>query len=151
VSMWWLFLLYVLHTMGELCLSPIGLSMVSKLAPLRFASLLMGTWFLANAAANKLAGTLSALIPPDGGQFETAKDKVGVDLQGLLNGTAQATTEQIAKLKDLGISTHYPTFMGNDITNLYQFFMVFIVMSGAAALILFVMHRWLMKMMHGVK
>lgn len=151
VSMWWLFLLYVLHTMGELCLSPIGLSMVSKLAPLRFASLLMGTWFLANAAANKLAGTLSALIPPDGGQFATAKEKVGVDLAAILNGTVQATTEQIAQLKELGISTHYPTLLGNDITSLYEFFMVFIIMSGAAAALLFVLHRWLMKMMHGVK
>lgn len=47
VSMWWLFALYVIHTMGELCLSPIGLSMVSKLAPIRLSSLLMGTWFLA--------------------------------------------------------------------------------------------------------
>lgn len=64
VSMWWLVALYIIHTMGELCLSPIGLSMVSKLAPLRLSSLLMGTWFLGNAAANKFAGTLSALIPP---------------------------------------------------------------------------------------
>jgi POT family proton-dependent oligopeptide transporter len=64
ISMWWLVSLYILHTMGELSLSPIGLSMVSKLAPVRFASLLMGTWFLGNAAANKFAGTLSALIPP---------------------------------------------------------------------------------------
>ena len=63
ISMFWLIGLYVIHTMGELCLSPIGLSMVSKLAPVRFSSLLMGTWFLANAAANKFAGTLSALIP----------------------------------------------------------------------------------------
>ncbi|MFM2136244.1 MAG: Di-/tripeptide transporter [Bacteroidota bacterium] len=73
ISMWWLIILYVLHTMGELCLSPIGLSMVSKLAPARFASLLMGTWFLANAAANKLAGTLSALIPPGAGEEATAE------------------------------------------------------------------------------
>ena len=61
--MWWLIGLYVIHTMGELCLSPIGLSMVSKLATKRLSSLMMGTWFLANAAANKFAGTLSALIP----------------------------------------------------------------------------------------
>ena len=52
VSMWWLVSLYIIHSMGELCLSPIGLSMVSKLAPLRLSSLMMGTWFLANAAAN---------------------------------------------------------------------------------------------------
>jgi dipeptide/tripeptide permease len=59
----WLIAAYLLHTWGELALSPIGLSLVTKLAPLKFASLLMGVWFLANAAANKLAGTLSALMP----------------------------------------------------------------------------------------
>jgi len=66
VSMFWLTALYVLHTWGELCLSPIGLSMVAKLAPARFASLLMGVWFLANATANKFAGMLSALYPEPG-------------------------------------------------------------------------------------
>jgi proton-dependent oligopeptide transporter, POT family len=63
VSMIWLTGMYALHTWGELCLSPIGLSLVNKLAPLKFASLLMAVWFLANAAANKLAGILSALYP----------------------------------------------------------------------------------------
>jgi POT family proton-dependent oligopeptide transporter len=72
IAMFWLFALYIVHTMGELCLSPIGLSMVSKLAPLRLSSLLMGTWFLANAAANKFAGTLSALIPPSAGEAGAA-------------------------------------------------------------------------------
>jgi POT family proton-dependent oligopeptide transporter len=113
VSMWWLIALYVIHTMGELCLSPIGLSMVSKLAPLRLSSLLMGTWFLGNAAANKFAGTLSALIPP----AEPAADQV------------------------------WPTMLGYEITNLYQFFMVFIIMTGIAAGILFVLSRALQKMM----
>jgi POT family proton-dependent oligopeptide transporter len=58
--------MYFLHTCGELCLSPIGLSLVNKLAPFKFASLLMAVWFLANAAANKLAGVLSALYPEKG-------------------------------------------------------------------------------------
>ncbi len=113
VSMWWLIALYVIHTMGELCLSPIGLSMVSKLAPLRLSSLLMGTWFLGNAAANKFAGTLSALIPP-----------------------SEATADQV-----------WPTLLGYEITNLYQFFMVFIVMTGIAAATLFLLSRTLQKMM----
>jgi POT family proton-dependent oligopeptide transporter len=94
--------------------------MVSKLAPLRFASLLMGTWFLANAAANKLAGSLSALIPPGAG--EEAK----VAAEG------------------------YPKLMGFEITNLFEFFNIFIIMSGAAAVILFLLYRRLIKMMHGV-
>ncbi|MBX7115010.1 MAG: peptide MFS transporter [Myxococcaceae bacterium] len=56
-GMWWLVATYFLHTVGELCLSPVGLSMVTKLAPVRYVSLLMGTWFLiGNAFANYLAG-----------------------------------------------------------------------------------------------
>ena len=47
------------HTLGELCLSPVGLSLVTKLAPIRCASLLMGTWFLATALANFTAGFYS--------------------------------------------------------------------------------------------
>lgn len=66
VSILWITSLYLLHTMGELCLSPIGLSMVNKLAPARFASLLMGVWFMSNAAANKFAGTLGGLYPEAG-------------------------------------------------------------------------------------
>ena len=120
ISMWWLITLYGLHTMGELCLSPIGLSMVSKLAPLRLSSLLMGTWFLANAAANKFAGTLSALIPPGAGE-------------------APVTAETV-----------FPKFLGFTIDNLFHFFLVFIVMSGGAAILLVAMHRWLQKRMHGV-
>lgn len=63
VSMFFLVALYFLHSMGELCLSPIGLSLVNKLAPVKFASLLMAVWFLANAAANYLAGYMSSLYP----------------------------------------------------------------------------------------
>jgi POT family proton-dependent oligopeptide transporter len=66
VSMFWLLSMYVLHTWGELCLSPIGLSMVARLAPKRLASLLMGVWFLANAMANDFAGMLSKLLPENG-------------------------------------------------------------------------------------
>ncbi len=121
ISMWWLIALYIIHTLGELSLSPIGLSMVSKLAPLRFSSLLMGTWFLANAVANKFAGTLSALIPP---------------------GAGETPADAAAKI---------PTFLGVEITDLFTFFCVFIGLSGVAALILFAMYKWLEKRMHGVK
>jgi POT family proton-dependent oligopeptide transporter len=107
VSMIWLTGMYMMHTMGELCLSPIGLSLVNKLAPLKFASLLMAVWFLANAFANKLAGVLSALYP-DG-----------------------KTT----------------SFMGYQMNSLYDFFMLFVVMSGVAALILFLLTRWLQTLM----
>ncbi len=65
VSMIWLIGLYWLHTMGELSLSPIGLSMVVKLSPVKFTSLMMGVWFLAMATANKFAGELSGLYPEE--------------------------------------------------------------------------------------
>lgn len=64
-SMWWLFALYFIHTIGELSLSPIGLSMVNKLSPARLTSLLMGVWFMSNAASNILAGKLATLLPDD--------------------------------------------------------------------------------------
>ena len=63
VSIMWLTGLYFLHTIGELFLSPIGLSMVNKLTPGRFTSLMMGIWFMAIATGNKLAGTMSSLYP----------------------------------------------------------------------------------------
>jgi POT family proton-dependent oligopeptide transporter len=62
VSWVWLCSAYLCHTLGELCLSPIGLSYVTKVSPVRFASLMMGVWFLANAAANKLGGTIAAMV-----------------------------------------------------------------------------------------
>ena len=150
VSLFWLTTLYMLHTVGELCLSPIGLSMVSKLAPLRFSSLLMGTWFLANATANKFAGTLSSLYPPGPGEFKQAADKGIANLPDILNGTVTATAEQMKVLSDASIPTHWPSFVGMQITNLYDFFIIFVVMSAAASAILFIIYKWLSKMMHGI-
>ena len=62
VSWLWLFAAYGCHSFGELCISPLGLSYVSKISPLRFSALLMGVWYLSNAAANKLAGTVAAMV-----------------------------------------------------------------------------------------
>ena len=61
VSPLWLIATYVLHTCGELCLSPVGLSMVTKLAPARFASLAMGAWFFSFSIADWLAGRLAGM------------------------------------------------------------------------------------------
>jgi POT family proton-dependent oligopeptide transporter len=66
VSPIWLIGAYFLHSIGELCLSPVGLSYVTRMAPVKFASLLMGVWFLANAAANKVAGFLAGYTPLPG-------------------------------------------------------------------------------------
>jgi len=62
VSFWWLVGLYFLEVCGELCLSPVGLSMVTRLAPARFVGLMMGGWFLATSLGNKLAGYLSGFF-----------------------------------------------------------------------------------------
>jgi len=59
VALSWLILGYLLHTTGELCLSPVGLSMVSKLSPVRLVSTVMGAWFLASAFAQMLASIIS--------------------------------------------------------------------------------------------
>ncbi len=111
-SMFWLLGMYVLHTFGELCLSPIGLSMVARLAPMRLASLLMGVWFLANAMANDFAGMLSKLYPEG------------------------------------GVATN---FFGFQVANLHDFFMIFVVLSGVAAVVLFFLSRKMLKMMHGLR
>ncbi len=112
-SMWWLFALYFIHTIGELSLSPIGLSMVNKLSPAHLASLLMGVWFMSNAASNILAGKLATLLP---------------------------TVEQ---------PVH--SFLGYQITNLTDFFTLFAIMAGAAAILLFCLCPLLKKMMKGVE
>jgi POT family proton-dependent oligopeptide transporter len=62
VSPLWLIVTYVLHTCGELCLSPVGLSMVTKLAPARFASLMMGAWFFSMFISDLLAGLLAGTV-----------------------------------------------------------------------------------------
>src|SRR5207244_4571036 len=62
VSPWWLVGSYFISELGELCVSPIGLSAVTKLAPLRIVGLMMGVWFLSNAFGNKLAGWSAGFI-----------------------------------------------------------------------------------------
>ncbi|MFT6415635.1 MAG: POT family proton-dependent oligopeptide transporter [Dokdonia sp.] len=62
VSMIWLVLAYFFHTMGELCLSPVGLSYLSKLVPARMIAFMFGIWYLAIAIGNKLAGSSGGMI-----------------------------------------------------------------------------------------
>lgn len=210
----WLILLYFLNTCAELCLSPIGLSLVGKLSPKRFASLLFGVFFLSNASGYALGGTLGSILPPTGDKYIAAK-KVNIDLQSLLDNKTVANGEelfalaklQIAKVdkekakelnldiekkietlaeiknqKDFAkrnkteyvnkftakdttftvkeldlikekqvITVSYPKFAGFVIHNLYEFFMVFVVLTGIAAIVLFALTPLLKKMMHGVR
>jgi POT family proton-dependent oligopeptide transporter len=62
VSPWWLVGVYFLHTVAELCLSPVGLSVVTKLAPARIVGLMMGVWFLSISFGNKAAGYAAGLF-----------------------------------------------------------------------------------------
>lgn len=248
VSMMWLVTLYMIHTFGELCLSPIGLSMVTKLAPVRFASLLMGVWFLSTATANKFAGDLSKLYPEDikmensyilssvnmnnyqvdlsketifkhvtsnlgvlsfemeetnakketlsfgesfmqnlfGSSEEEAKvanitiaDSVQADISDyqkklsiaayggldhvyhfskdhtkmyVIKSQVDAKTKAITTtMEEWNLNPKKPSFLGVQISSLYHFFMIFVVMAGIASVILFLLSSKLNKMMHGVR
>lgn len=146
----WLILLYLIQTFGELCLSPIGLSLVGKLSPKRFSSLLYGVFFLSNASGYALAGTLGSILPATGEQF-TAASKMGIDLQGILDKKITPNADQIRMLAEKKISTVNPTFAGFEIHNLFEFFMVFVILCGLAAVLLFMLTPKLKKMMHGVR
>ncbi|MBP6431753.1 MAG: peptide MFS transporter [Ferruginibacter sp.] len=235
--------LYFLHTIGELCLSPIGLSMVNKLTPMRFTSLMMGVWFLAIATGNKLAGSMSSLYPEQqivAADFEASKIQINganINWDSIINNHSvdanklwklnmvkknadskeadslvsisienvpvpltydsvktkrivpgkfnEEKLKKIAKWGDkepkfmFGISdkpnTYYllrnemykinnkitleqwntnpepPKFLGIVIKDLYTYFMLFVGLSGIAALILFFLSKRLQVMMHGVK
>jgi len=210
----WLILLYLIQTFAELCLSPIGLSLVGKLAPKRFASLAYGVFFISSAAGYALSGTLGSILPPTGDKY-IAAEKANVDLKAILDQTKVADGNELfslAKLnlakidKDLAkennidveskirngikiraelelakkqnkpypsnykvsdttftsqelqmikekkiITTNYPEFAGFTIKSLYEFFMVFVILCGVAALILFSLTPIIKKMMHGVR
>jgi POT family proton-dependent oligopeptide transporter len=68
-----IFLIYLLHTTGELCLSPVGLSAMNRLAPTHMASLIMGTWFFASATGNFAAGLIAAATGAEGVGEEAGK------------------------------------------------------------------------------
>lgn len=146
----WLILLYFLNTCAELCLSPIGLSLVGKLSPKRFASLLYGVFFLSNASGYALGGTLGSILPATGDKFAKAKE-LGIDLQAVLDNKIVPTAEQLSLLDKHQISAHNHFFAGFEIHNLYEFFMVFVVLTGIAAILLFALTPLLKKMMHGVR
>jgi POT family proton-dependent oligopeptide transporter len=177
VSMMWLVSLYTIHTLGELCLSPIGLYMVNKLAPVKFASLLMGVWFLSTSAANKFAGTLSALYPEPviaitlvedlqtknnvqllPAEFDKSKAPIISDVPAIAMEKIQmanvkdvAAKEEIQKTLETSTLKNTKHFIGFEIDTLYDFFMLFVFMAGAASLVLFVLSKKLLTMMNGVR
>ncbi len=145
----WLFVLYFFHTTGELCLSPIGLSLVYRLAPKRLLSVLMGIWFLANAAGYALSGTLGALLPPTQDKFEKAT-ALGINLESVLTHPQQATPAIISLLQQNQIPYQYPSIIGIPIHNLYGFFICFVVICIVASVLLFSLSKRLQKMEYAV-
>ena len=75
-----IFLIYLLHTTGELCLSPVGLSAMNRLAPAHMASLIMGTWFFASATGNFVAGLIAAATGSERASGEGAAQQVVLDV-----------------------------------------------------------------------
>ena len=65
VSMLWLVFSYFLQTLGELSLSPVGLSSMTKLAPRKFVGQMMGVWFMASALGNLIAGLVGGHVDPE--------------------------------------------------------------------------------------
>jgi proton-dependent oligopeptide transporter, POT family len=104
VSIIWLCLAYLFHTMGELCVSPVGLSYISKLSPKKFVAMMFGIWFMASALANYLGGFMASFM-----------DRV---------------SEQ---------------------SSLSSFFMIFVIATGIAGLLLLLLNRTLRKKMHGIE
>jgi POT family proton-dependent oligopeptide transporter len=88
VGMQWLVATYFFHTVGELCLSPVGLSSMTKLAPGRLVGQMMGTWFMGAAIGNLVAGLITRYMP----QTETVEAAVqnGVQLFGSVAAVAGA-------------------------------------------------------------
>ncbi len=171
VSMMWLISLYLIHTFGELCLYPIGLSMVNKLAPVKFASLLMGVWFLSLASAHKFAGTLSGFYPETMVSVSAVEEQqqglhsvklcsstanteiihgkkfISIDQISFAGISDKAQKEQVVRAVFEKSFVKEKSFLGYSIKNLHDFFMLFVIMAGAASAFLFLLAKKLAKMM----
>ena len=93
----WLVATYFFHTVGELCLSPVGLSSMTKLAPGRLQGQMMGTWFMGAAIGNLVAGMVTRFLP----EAETmeAAMRNGVQLFGMVAAIAGAAGLAVHRLR----------------------------------------------------
>jgi POT family proton-dependent oligopeptide transporter len=89
--------LYFLEVIGEMCLSPVGLSTVTKLAPVKLVGIMMGVWFLAAAFGSKLAGYLSGFYVPQAGTLVTLYGSIAVGLL-ISAGLLALLTPKVKKL-----------------------------------------------------
>jgi len=85
-----IFLIYLLHTTGELCLSPVGLSAMNRLAPAHLASLIMGCWFFASATGNFVAGLIARATGSEAASGEDAAQQVVLDVYTTVGWVAVA-------------------------------------------------------------
>ena len=85
-----IFLIYLLHTTGELCLSPVGLSAMNRLAPSHMASLIMGSWFFASATGNYVAGMIAAATGSEAASGSDAAQDVVLDVYSTIGWIAVA-------------------------------------------------------------
>ncbi|MBN1237624.1 MAG: peptide MFS transporter [Gammaproteobacteria bacterium] len=95
------FLIYLLHTTGELCLSPVGLSAMNRLAPAHMASLIMGTWFFASATGNFAAGLIAAATGAEEATGEGAAKEVVLDVYTTVGWVAVATGVSVILISPL--------------------------------------------------
>ena len=98
-----IFLIYLLHTTGELCLSPVGLSAMNRLAPAQIASLIMGTWFFASATGNFVAGKIAEATGAEGLGDESGKQIVlevyqTVGIYAVIIGVAVMVVSPLVKM-----------------------------------------------------
>lgn len=241
ISMFFLIGMYFLHTCGELAISPVGLSVVNKLSPKRFASMMMAVFFLSSVVGNFTAGLFSGLIPQPQvkeilvdanssisksellektafllnksenpmesaviSAYEDDLDKAGkkFDREKMVNADTLYNPEativrgdldeknevifsdrnNFTKFKDIKINNDLTkkytsnkdvivrnvslnnehvgaivfensenSLFGFKINTLYAFFIIFIIMSGATSLLLFVLHKRVEKLMNGIR
>ncbi|MFT6982409.1 MAG: dipeptide/tripeptide permease [Crocinitomicaceae bacterium] len=90
-ALYWIFLAYLFHTIGELCTSPVSLSFITKLAPLKYASILMGVYFAATGFGNKIAGSIG-----EASQLEAYKGKMVASVE-MVNGLTKKEDYEIGK------------------------------------------------------
>jgi POT family proton-dependent oligopeptide transporter len=144
-------LMYLLHTLGELCLSPIGLSMVTKLAPKQMTGQVMGAWFLSFAFAQSAAATLAQLTGVEGAH---------APIDGLVDA-ADALLDPRGSLDLLvehGREMMHPEFLANaaaaaekSLASYVDIYTTMGLVSVVIGIVLALASPFLNKMMHGVK
>jgi hypothetical protein len=102
-AMFWIFLAYLFHTIGELSTSPVSLSFITKLAPLKYASIMMGLYFAATGFGNKLAGSIG-----ESAQLEPYQGKMIVDKPEAISYMSKDSIEYKNENREIVVQHDYP-------------------------------------------